>query len=188
MQNPRLASRYAKSLLDLAVEQNNLEETLQDVQLVHGVCEHSHDFRVMLRSPVINPDKKETVIKAVFSSQQLKPLVTGFINLLVNKGREAFLPEIAGEFIKQYKDLKKIRTVLLTAAMPIDDQVKEAIRSKVVASLPDQSVEMQVKIDPSLIGGFMLEMGDKLIDASVRRDLAEIKKNFMDKSYTVQIH
>lgn len=186
MQNPRLASRYAKSFIDIAVEQNSLDDTLQDVQLLDQVCNVSREFCVVLRSPVINPDKKVAAISAVLGGK-LKPLTLAFINLLIKKGREAFLPEIAPEFIRQYQSLKNIRTVMLTTALPIDESVKETIRTKVAAGIPEYSIDMQVKVDPSLIGGFMLEMGDKLVDASVRRDLAEIKKNFLDKSYTMQI-
>lgn len=186
MQNPRLASRYAKSLLDLAVEQNSLEDTLQDVQLLEAVCGQSRDFCIMLRSPVISADKKEAVIGAVFN-ERMRPLTQAFVNLLVNKGREGALPEIASAFISQYKKLKSIRTVKLTTAAPVNDNVTEAIRSKVAASMPGQQVEMKVSVDPELIGGFVLEMDDKLVDASVRRDLQDIKKKFLDRSYTMQI-
>src|SRR5438874_1893648 len=100
MQNPRLAGRYAKSLLDLSIEQNGLDATLQDVQLVDSVCRQSRDFTLMLRSPVIKADKKEAIINAVLGPS-LRPLTRGFINLLVTKGREANLPEIAAAFIAQ---------------------------------------------------------------------------------------
>ena len=186
MQNPRIAARYAKSLIDLAIEQNNLEDTLQDVQLLNSVCSKSKEFCVMLRSPVINADKKVAVINAVMGDK-LHTLTKAFANLLVNKHREGALPEIAKEFIVQYNKLKNISLVKLTSATAIDDSLMNAIKAKIAESLPGQSVEMEVKIDPELIGGFMLEMGDKLVDASVRRDLAEVKKQFMDKSYTLQI-
>jgi len=186
MQNPRIAARYAKSVLDLAIEQNGLEDTLQDMQLLTNVCVQSRDFCTMLRSPVVNADKKIAVINAVMGNQ-LKPLSKAFINLLVSKSREGALPEIALEFVNQYKKLKKISTVKLTTAAPIEDRVMEAIRSKVAAGMPGQQVEMEVSVDPELIGGFTLEMDHKLIDASVRRDLNDIKKTFLDKSYVMQI-
>lgn len=186
MQNPRLASRYAKSLLDLAVEQNNLEATLKDVQLLDSICRQNRQFTVVLRSPVIPPDKKEAVINAVMGAH-IQPLTKAFIHLLVAKGREGVLPEIGTAFIQQYKDMKSIRTVKLTTAAPLNDTVKESIRTKVAASMPDQSIELTTVIDPELIGGFMLEMNDKLIDASVRRDLMDMRKTILDKSYTVQI-
>ena len=186
MVNPRIAARYAKSLLDLAIEQNNLEDTLQDVQMLHESCTVSHDFCVMLRSPVINADKKEAVINAVFGAN-LRPLTKGFATLLIRKGREGALPEIAAEFINQYNKLKNIRIVKLTTAAAVGNDVVEAVRAKVAASMPEQTVNMEVAVDPELIGGFLLEMDDKLIDASVRRDLQDIKKTFLDKSYTMQI-
>ncbi len=186
MQNPRIAARYAKSVLDLSIEQNALEATLQDMQLLANVCESSREFCTMLRSPVINPDKKQGVIAAIFSDK-MNALTKAFIGLLVSKAREGALPEIATEFISQYKKMKNISTVKLTTAAPIADQVKEAIRAKVAAGMPGQQIDMEVSIDPSLIGGFTLEMDNKLIDASVRRDLNDIKKKFLDKSYIMQI-
>lgn len=186
MVNPRIAARYAKSVLDLSIEQHSLEATLQDMQQIAQVCDSSREFRTMLNSPVIHADKKQAVIAAVFGNQ-MNALTKAFVALLVNKGREGTLPEIAAEFINQYKKMKHISTVKLTTAAPVDDQVKEAIRARVAAGMPGQQVEMHVSIDPSLIGGFTLEMDNKLIDASVRRDLNDIKKKFLDKSFMMQI-
>jgi F-type H+-transporting ATPase subunit delta len=186
MQNPRLAARYAKSLLDLAIEKNVLDATLQDMQTLEQVCKQSREFVVMLRSPVIKPDMKSAALNAVIGDK-LQPLSKAFTTLLVSKGRESTLPEIATAFIQQYKDLKKIRTIRLTTAMPVNDSVKEAIRSKVAGNMVDHTVEMETLVDPALIGGFTLEIGDKLVDASVRRDLNDIKKQFLDKSYVMQL-
>lgn len=186
MQNPRLAGRYAKSLLDLSIEQGGLEATLNDMQLVDSTCRQSREFTVVLRSPVIKADKKEAIINAVLGSS-LSPLTKGFISLLVGKGREANLPEIASAFIAQYKAMKGIRPVKLTTAAPVDDRVKESIRQKVAASMPGQTVELESKVDPSLIGGFVLEVGDKLIDVSIRRDLHDVKKQFLENLYVQNI-
>jgi F-type H+-transporting ATPase subunit delta len=186
MQNPRLAARYAKSLLDLAVEQNVLDATLQDMQTLDQVCKQSHDFVVMLRSPVIKPHMKSAALNAVIGNK-LQPLSKAFTTLLVNKGRESVLPEIATAFVQQYNELKKIRPVRLTTAMPVSDSVKEAIRAKVAGNMVGQTVQLETAVDASLIGGFTLEIGDKLVDASVRRDLNDIKKQFLDKSYQMQL-
>ncbi len=188
MQNPRLASRYAKSLLDLAIEQNQLEVTLKDMQLLSSVCHQSRDFVNMLRSPVIKGDKKIAIINAVIGGQLEAQLSKAFINLLVNKGREANLPEIATAFIAQYQTLKNIRTVKLTTATPISDAVKEAIRSKVVTLLSaDSTIELKEEVNPDLIGGFVLQMDDKLFDASIRRDLNDVKTQFLKNIYVSQI-
>ena len=186
MQNPRLAARYAKSLLDLAVEQNSIESTLLDMQLLEGVCKASNEFCTMLRSPVIQADKKEAVVSAVLGDK-ITPLTKSFVHLLVTKVRESALPEIAAAFISQYNIMKKIRTVRLTTATPVDDTVKETIRTKVAANMPDHTIDLQTAVNADLIGGFMLEMDNNLIDASVRRDLADIRKQFLDKSYVPMI-
>ena len=186
MQNPRLASRYAKSLLDLAVEQNQLETTLMDTQLLQAVGRQSRDFANMLRSPIIKADKKQQIINAVLGDK-LGTLTKAFINLLVNKGREANLPEIADAFISQYNELKNIQTVKLSSAAPLTDSVKETIRSKVLASMPGAQIELKEEIRPELIGGFVLQVGDILVDASIRRDLNDVKAQFLKNIYVAEL-
>lgn len=185
MPNPRLASRYAKSLLDLAVEQNNLEATLKDVQLLDQVTKN-RDFASMLRSPIIKADKKQDIIKAVLGNN-LGQLTQAFVNLLVSKGREGNLPEIASAFISQYKEMKNIKTVKLVTATQASDALKTAIHKKVMASMPNAQVELVEEVDPSLIGGFVLQMDDKLYDASIRRDLHDVKSQFLKNIYVSQL-
>jgi len=187
MRNPRLASRYAKSILDLAVEKNSLEAVLADMRTLHQVCAVSHEFEVMLESPVIKGDKKLAVIFAVLKSQNLHELTKGFITLLVNKGRELNLPEVAEAFVDQYNKLKNIRTVKLTTATPVTDAVKKAIVSKVASFMPKDTMNLESKVDESLIGGFVLEVEDQLFDASVKKKLNEVRSRIIDHTYEVKI-
>ncbi len=186
MQNPRLASRYAKSLLDLAVEQNQLETTLMDVKLLDSVIQQSRDFAVMLRSPIIKADKKQAIIQAILGDR-LAPLTKAFVNLIVSKGREVNLPEIVSSFIAQYKEMKKIKTVKLTTAAPVSDQLRQTILARATASLKDSQVELVEAVNPDLIGGFVLEMDDKLFDASIAHDLHEVRKQFLQNIYVRNI-
>lgn len=183
MQNPRLASRYAKSLLDLAIEQNSLDAVLKDMRLLYSICAASREFELMLRSPVVKGDKKLDVINAVLANQNISVLTNAFIGLLVNKGREMNLPEIAESFIVSYNELKRIRTVRLTTAAPVNDKVKESIRAKVASFMPNDTMNMETSVDESLIGGFVLEVGDKLFDASVKKSLNDIRSTIIDTSY-----
>jgi len=187
MQNPRLASRYAKSILDLAVEKNSLEAVLKDMQVLHAICAASYEFRLMLESPVIKGDKKLSILLEVLKSQQLNVITSGFIALLVNKGREIYLPEIATAFIAQYNELKNIRTVKLTTASPVNDAIKSNILSKVAAFMPKDKVNLETALDESLIGGFVLEMGDKLFDASVKKKLNDVRARIIDHSYEAKM-
>lgn len=186
MQNPRLASRYAKSLLDLAKEQNVVEVTLKDVQFLDAVSRQSRDFVNMLRSPIINADKKHKILSEVIGNQ-LHTLTQAFMTLLVNKGREANLPEIAEAFIAQYKEMKNIKTVKLTSAVPFNDDLKTAIRNKVQNSMPGALIELQEEVNPELIGGFVLQVGDKLVDASIRRDLNDVRAQFLKNIYVSEL-
>ncbi len=183
MQNPRLASRYAKSLIGLAVEQNELETTLKDIELLNAICQQSRDFTNMLRSPIIKADNKLSIIEAVVGNK-IGKLTKAFITLMVNKGREGYMPEIVAAFVSQYKEMKNIKIVKLTTATPVADTVKEAIRKKVIATLPaGTEVELNEEVRPDIIGGFVLQMDDKLFDASIRRDLNDVKSQFLKNIY-----
>lgn len=186
MQNPRLAARYAKSILDLAVEQNQLEATLSDMKLLEKTSNDSPEFGSVLRSPVIKSDKKLAIIDAVLGNH-LSVLTKSFITLLVNKGREANLNEIASAFVAQYKEKKNIKSVKLTTATQVTDEVKQRILQKCVASLSNCTVELQENVNPDIIGGFILEMDDKLFDASIRRDLNDVRAQFLKNIYVSQI-
>jgi F-type H+-transporting ATPase subunit delta len=183
MQNPRLASRYAKSLLDLAVERNSLEATLKDMRTLNEICAISHDFEVMLRSPVIKGDKKLSVISAVLKNQNIGELTNAFITLLVNKSRERNLPEITEAFIGQYNRLNNIRTVKLTTATAMNDTIRKGIEAKISGHMPKDTINLETAIDESLIGGFVLEVEDQLFDASVKKSLNDIKNRLVDHSY-----
>jgi F-type H+-transporting ATPase subunit delta len=182
MPNPRLASRYAKALLDLAKEQNAVDAVLLDVQLLDALCRQSNDFANMLRSPIIKADKKLDIINAVVGGK-VGVIVQGFLKLMVNKGRESNMPEIASSFIIQYKEMKNIKTVKLTLAAPVSDVVKKAIIKTITGDVPDSQVEVKEVINPDIIGGFILQLDDKLIDASVRRDLNDVKAQFQKNVY-----
>lgn len=186
MHNTRLATRYAHSLITLAKEKNALEAVLDDMKYLDMLCSESRDFTLMLRSPIIKSDKKLSIVKAVFKDT-LNTLSNGFLELLIKKGREFFLPEMAEAYISQYKELKHIREIHLTTAVEINDELFQVIKEKVAASVPNGYVDLKLKVDESLIGGFILESGDKLFDASVSRDLKDIKKQFTRNLYTASV-
>src|SRR3954468_16347217 len=122
MNNPRLAARYGKSLLDLAVEQNQLDTVLADMKFLRAVCKANPDFASVLVSPVIKADKKEKIIESIINGR-VSTLTASFIKLLVRKARENVLPQIAVSFIAQYNELKDIHQVKLTTAIPVSAEL-----------------------------------------------------------------
>lgn len=186
MLNPRLASRYAKSLIDISVEKNCLEDTLKDMQLVEAICQQNNDFVALMRSPVIKSDKKTAIIEAIFATRATI-LTTTFIKLLIAKGREKFIDEIAQAFIAQYRHNKNMRMVKLTTAAPVDDSVVAILKAKLATLYVGSSIHIETSVDSSLLGGFVLDMGDRLMDASIARDLNDIKKQFSKNLYVAQM-
>src|SRR5688572_8966186 len=173
MPNPRLASRYAKSLLDLAVEKGVLEKTYADIQVMEQICKGNRDFVNLLRSPIVKSDAKRKIVEAV-TKGKISELTTAFNALLVGKGRESILPEIITAFISQYKEHKNIHIVKLITAVPVSEEVKTAIVKQVKKAGGIENIELDEKVDESLIGGFILQLGDKLVDASISYDLRNI--------------
>ncbi len=127
--NPRLAARYAKSILDLAVERGQLDAVYNDMLFLRDVCRASRELVSVLRSPIIKTDKKMRILDAV-SAGKISELTMAFNHLLMTKGREAWLPEIVVAFIDQYKLYQGIQTVRLTTAVPISDGAKQSILDK----------------------------------------------------------
>ena len=186
MPNPRLAGRYAKSLIDLATEQGQLEAVYADMQYLQTVCKLSKDFVNLLRSPIIRADKKNQILDAV-SKGKVGVLTTAFNKLLVNKGRESDLPEIVNVFIDQYNSINGIHKVKLTTAVAVSEELKKAIIAKATAEAGLAHIELETKVNESLIGGFVLEFNNNLVDASILRDLKDIKKQFNKNIFVQQL-
>jgi len=182
MTNPRLAGRYAKSLLDLAIEQNQLDAIHSDIRLLQSVCRDNADFVGMLKSPVVAGDKKEKIMDAVLEGK-LQPLTHTFLKLLVRKTREYNLPEIVTAFIQQYNKLNNIHQIKIVTAVPISDSLKESIASKITATTSMKKIELETAVRDELIGGFTLEYEGNLVDASILRDLNDVKKQFENNEY-----
>jgi F-type H+-transporting ATPase subunit delta len=182
MPNPRLANRYAKSLIDLATEQNGLETIYADMQFIDAACKSSKEFVKMLQSPIIKSDAKNKIVEAV-TKDKISSLTTQFNKLLISKGREFELPEIALAVIDQYNVIKGISKVKLTTAIEIGDDIKQSIIAKANSEAGLSKIELETKVDANLIGGFVLEFNNNLVDASVARDLRDIKKQFEKNIY-----
>jgi F-type H+-transporting ATPase subunit delta len=186
MPNPRLASRYAKSLIDLAIERNQLEKIFADMQWLQQLVKRSRDFLNLLKSPVIKPGKKQQVVEAVTKSN-LSEVTSLFIGLLIAKGRESNLPEIITSFIKQYKEYKNIYTVKLTTAAPLNDDLKNAIINQIRKTSQMENIELESKVNEDIIGGFVLQAGDKLIDASIAYYLKQVARQFENNDFIYRI-
>lgn len=182
MNNPRLSHRYAKSLLDLAIEMDRLEEVQKDILFLQRVIKSSHELRVMLKSPIINSDKKSNVLSTI-AGNNIGELTAGFIKLLCKKNRENYLPGILEAFVEQYNHHKGLHSATLTTAVPVSDSIKNEFVTKIKNATSIEHLNLETCVDENLIGGFVLEMEGKLLDGSILRDLNDIKKQFDNNEY-----
>lgn len=169
----RVASRYAQALLDLAIEQNQLDRVDADMASLHDVCQESKDLTSVMKSPVISPFKKVEILNTIFG-KTMNQMSLAFMSLIVKNARAALLPEIAESFIHLSKKHRNILDVYLTAAQPLDQAVKDKILLKVKAVHQGQ-INIIEKTDPELLGGFIVRMDDRQIDASIANQLTNLK-------------
>ena len=147
----RIASRYAKSLIQLAEESKKLDRVLEDVESFRTLVKESSDFRNFIKSPIIQASKKKTIIRGLFGDKY-DELTVKFLEILAQKQRESLLPEIADEFVLQYRNKMEISTVIVTVADTLSDANKKLIKEKVEQSgVAFSNVELEVKKDPCII-------------------------------------
>jgi len=126
MAGERVAVRYAKSLIDLGVEQNVLEDFHKDMTSLQEALTN-RDLRLLVKSPIIKADKKIAIFKEIFGGSSHKATMA-FYDIVMKKGRESILPEVATAFMHQYKKLKHVTGVKLTTATPLNDEALQAIK------------------------------------------------------------
>ena len=174
----RIAYRFAKALIDLSQDQGNIEAVKEDINLFLKVAENK-DFALLLSSPIVKASKKTEIFKSIFESKVQKSTAL-FFDKVIAKGREGVLVNIANEFLNQYKVLNGISTVKLTTATPITEENLKALKVKLLKSedLLDK-LDVEVTVDPTLIGGYKIEFDNKLYDASVAYKLGQMKNELL---------
>lgn len=177
MSDLRAASRYVKSLLGLAVEQGALEAVHADMQLFAKVCAENRQFELLLHNPVVRHDKKRDILERVFKGK-VHPLTMAIFDIITRKNREPLLPAIAREFHNAYKVYKGVGTAVVTTAVPLDAALRAEIE-RIAQNLSEKKqVEIKEVVDSDMIGGFVLVVGDKQIDASIKNKLKALKVEF----------
>ncbi len=171
-----VASRYAKSLLDLSKEQGNLDTVKTDIDGIIALLKSNTELQAVLKNPIINTDKKIDVLKAILEGK-VNPLIIAFFQILVNKGRAAIILEIAQEFVREYNVVNGIVKATVTSASPLSAENIAVLESKIASEL-NAKVLLTNLVDASLIGGFVVRVGDRQVDASIAGKLNKLEKHF----------
>ena len=174
MRSHRAATRYAKSLIELAIEQNVLDEVYGDMKLFTAVIEENRVFAVMLKNPIINHDKKRNVLHALFDKRMNKLSILAF-DLITKKNRESILAEISTEFQVQYNAFKGLQVADITTTIELDDELRMKF-NELVEEISGKKASLNEIIDDNIVGGFILNVGDRRLDQSIKTQLNNIKR------------
>ena len=172
----RLAYRYAKALFELAGEQNIREQVFNDMTLLAQVCRDSKDFRKMVQSPLIRFDKKNAIIKNLFG-QHFHKVTLAYTDIVTRKRRENILDEIAEQYTVLYREWKGIKTAHLSTAVEPDDKMLELIK-QILKKQFNAEIELITEIRPELIGGFLLSVEDRQLDATILKKINRLTREF----------
>ncbi len=173
MKGTKLASRYAKALLELAIELNKLDSVTGDMNYLLEASKETREFQLFLDSPIIQSEKKIAILGELFG--QFEEVTMSFVKLIAKNRRESYLPLIAQSFEAQVKEHKGIVPVTLISAKPLNEATRATILAKIQTAIKGE-LEVKEQVDESLIGGFIVRMGDKQIDASVASQFNNLKQ------------
>ncbi|MEY2963486.1 MAG: hypothetical protein RL754_747 [Bacteroidota bacterium] len=181
MNYPRVASRYSKALLELAIEQNSLDQVNDNASALIAAIQGSRDLELLLKSPVVKADKKQNILKAIFTDS-FTPLFEGFVMLLTKNGRERHLAEICEKFQKDVLVHKGIVEAHVLTAVALTESAKESLVSKLKSQL-NKEVVLVESVDAAAIGGMKLRVEGYELDGTIAGKLRSLKHGLVDKSY-----
>lgn len=173
-----VAVRYANALFKLSVEKDIMEDVYTDIQLLLSHCSSEDDFCEFVYSPVIKPQQKIKLFDSVYSGK-INPVTLGLFKLVVENNREAVLQAIFRNFSTLYKKHKGIKAVTLYTALKLEESYIEYIKSFISKEL-DAPVELSVIIKEDLLGGFVLKVDDKMVDASITGKLKKVRNQLIN--------
>jgi F-type H+-transporting ATPase subunit delta len=176
MSGSRAAVRYAKAILSFALEQSKEVEVNNDMLVVVNTIEENKDLQLVLSSPVLKSELKKVAIKEVFSSK-VSSLTIGLIDLLVENKRLSILTDVAKKYTVIFDELKGIEVAKVTTAVPLTDVLNTQVLAK-VKEITGKEATIENIVNPDIIGGFILRIGDVQYDASISNKLQVLKRQF----------
>jgi F-type H+-transporting ATPase subunit delta len=172
----RAARRYAKAVLSRASETNTAHVVFEDMQSISKTISDNSDLNEMLFNPVYNDEDKKEALHKIFREQT--DITKSLITALVSNKRAFLLSDVATSYIKLYKESQGIKVAQVTSAMALSSDLEEKLLAKVKELTGSDKVTLESTIDESIIGGFILRIGDLQYNASIVNSLAKIKQEF----------
>lgn len=177
MNHSKISVRYAKALFLIAEDERQIEAVKKDIEFILSIYNDVQQFSFFIESPVIKTTNKQAILNAIIGNN-INPITLRFLDLIIKNKRELHIKDISRNFIDSYKKHKGIKTVTLTTAYTIDEATKQAIVSKITKTI-NETVELHEKVNPEIIGGFILKIEDQQYDSSVSAKLLKIKRSLI---------
>ncbi|AUC74776.1 ATP synthase F1 subunit delta [Olleya sp. Bg11-27] len=175
MAGERAAIRYAKAVLSLATDNNTAEAVNTDMELINNTVAQSKDLKDMLYSPVISATIKKSALLEIFKG--VNPATVNLVNTLITNKRLDLLPQVAGKFITLYEQQKGSQVATVTTAVPLTEALEAKVLAK-VKELTGKEAAIKNIVDESILGGFILRVGDTQYNASIANQLSKLKREF----------
>lgn len=181
MNESRVASRYAKSLLDLAQEKGILEEVHKDMKMFYNLCQENPALARTFKNPIITHEKKLAILNSLLKGR-VNDMTLAFFKIIGSKNREAYIYFIAKEFVQQYRVVKGIESAEVVTTFPLTDAQRTSFVN-LVAGASGKKVELKESINGDIIGGYILNIGDRQIDESIKSKIQKLKMKFKENPY-----
>jgi len=175
MSGSRAAIRYAKAVLSLATDNKSADVVNSDMKLITNTIAQSEDLNQMLQSPVVRSADKKAVLMSVFKNANVA--TTNLIDTLISNKRLALLNDVAASYTQLYDQMRGTQVATVTTAIPLSDELKTKVLAK-VKELTGKEAEVENIIDESILGGFILRVGDIQYNASIANKLDKLKREF----------
>ncbi len=184
MRGTRAAQRYAKAILSLAKDKNSAEAVEKDMITISKTVNSSRDLENMLTSPVVKDSIKKSALLEIF--KDLNAVTKGAIDILLENGRINILHIVARQYLIQFNEMNNVQQAVVTTAVPLDKELEAVILAK-VRELTGSEASLKNLVDESIIGGFVLRVGDLQYDASISRNLTRLKRELKNNTYVSKI-
>lgn len=176
MNDSKISVRYSRALFQSALDKKIIDKVNEDMIFISEIC-RLPETKEFLESPIIPPSKKSAIFHKMLEGN-VEKITLSLVDLVVKNGRENYIPAIARVFISETLKYKGVTESVLTTAVKVDSKVTKQI-TDLISKVFSTKVELEEKIDTDIIGGFILRIDDKYIDASIRNKLRKIKKELL---------
>ncbi|GAA4849580.1 ATP synthase F1 subunit delta [Algivirga pacifica] len=174
----RVAVRYADALMSIAKEQNTLDAIRDNMEDIHDTISGSRELKTLLKSPIVPSEKKQNILDALFA-EKVNPVVKNLLALLCDKDRTEVLDAIAVSYIEKYRNLNGIQKAIVVTAIELDEEMRADFVNKVKEISGKDKVELTSLVDSSIIGGYILTVDDREIDASISSKFRALRRELV---------